>query len=165
MPYTENSTWKCCQWIAAKLAAARETASPLFCMPTSIAIAVVRVYSTWKILAARSPSIIPQKLWIATTPRTRTPQFKIFSALTATIPPMIITMATTEINGMTSETLSTCSPASVRRRIPRSTGIRITFTTDSTIAQKDTSTSTCQNVHKKWSHNRSSQSGNNCHSY
>ena len=24
---------------------------------------------------------------------------------------------------------------------------------------------TCQNVHKKWSHNRSSQSGNNCHSY
>ena len=30
--------------LATKLAAARETASPLFCMPTSIAIAVARVY-------------------------------------------------------------------------------------------------------------------------
>ncbi len=41
--------------LAAKLAAASETARPLFCMPTSIAIAVVLEYSTWKIFAARRP--------------------------------------------------------------------------------------------------------------
>ena len=58
-----------------------------------VAIAVVLEYSTWKIFAARNPSIIPQKLWIATTPSTRTPQLTIFSAFTATIPPMIITIA------------------------------------------------------------------------
>ena len=140
MPYTEDRARKCCKRIAAKLAAASETARPLFCMPTSIAIAVVLEYSTWKIFAARKPSIIPQKLWIATTPSTRTPQLTIFSAFTATIPPMIITIATTDTSGITSDTLSTCSPARLRRKTPRRTGIRITFTTEITIAQKDTST-------------------------
>ena len=126
--------------LAAKLAAASETARPLFCMPTSIAMAVVLAYSTWNIFAARSPSIMPQKLWMDTTPRTRTPQLTIFSAFTATIPPMIMTMATTDTSGITSDTLSTCSPARLLRKTPRRTGIRITFTTESTIAQKDTST-------------------------
>ena len=41
--------------LATKLAAARETASPLFCMPTSIAIAVARVYSTWKNFCCKEP--------------------------------------------------------------------------------------------------------------
>ena len=78
VPYTEDRARKCCKRIGCKISCASETARPLFCMPTSIAIAVVLEYSTWKIFAARSPSIIPQKLWIATTPRTRTPQLTIF---------------------------------------------------------------------------------------
>ena len=53
---------------------------------------------------------------------------------------MIMTIATTDTSGITSDTLSTCSPARLRRKTPRRTGTRITFTTESTIAQKETST-------------------------
>ena len=107
MPYTENSTRKSCQWIGCKVSCCQRNCQSAVLHAHFNSYSCCRVYSTWKIFAARSPSIIPQKLWIATTPRTRTPQLKIFSALIATIPPMIITMATTEINGITSETLST----------------------------------------------------------
>ena len=83
---------------------------------------------------------IPQRLWSATTPSTSRPQLKIFSALTDTIPLMIITMDTTEISGSTSDIFWICFPKIQFIKIPRRTGISTTFTTEITIARKDTST-------------------------
>ena len=62
----------------------------------------------------------------------------IFSAFTATIPLMIMTMDTTEISGRMPDNFSICLPISLRRRIPRRTGISTTFTTEITIPEKDT---------------------------
>ena len=53
---------------------------------------------------------------------------------------MIITIDTTEISGRTSDIFWICFPQTQLIRIPRSTGTRTTFTTEITIAQKDTST-------------------------
>ena len=48
--------------LAAKLAVASVIARPLFCIPTSIAMAVAFVYSTRKSLEAPSPSPMPARL-------------------------------------------------------------------------------------------------------
>ncbi len=63
----------------------------------------------------------------------------IFSAFTATIPLMIMTMDTTEISGRMPEVLQICLPISLRRRIPRElVSVPPPFTTDMTIPGKDT---------------------------
>ena len=70
---------------AAKFAAASEIASPLFCIPTSMPIAVTFFSSRFNAFAAPVPSTRPTTLWMATTIITSAPQVKIFSALLATI--------------------------------------------------------------------------------
>ena len=123
---------------AAKFAVASVIARPLFCIPTSIARAVALSYSTWKMRPASNPSPIPARLCKITIQSTRNPDVMIFSAFTATIPLMIMTMDTTEISGRMPDNFSICLPISLRRRIPRRTGISTTFTTEITIPGKDT---------------------------
>ena len=85
-----------------------------------------------------NPSPIPARLCKITIQSTRNPDVMIFSAFTATIPLMIMTMDTTEISGRMPDNFSICLPISLRRRIPRRTGISTTFTTEITIPGKDT---------------------------
>ena len=56
------------------------------------------------------------------------------------MPLMIMTIDTTEIRGRMPEIFSICLPMIHRRKMPRSTGIRTTFTTEITILKKETST-------------------------
>ena len=72
---------------AAKLAVASEIASPLFCIPTSMAIAVTLSYGTFRSLAVANPIPIPHRLCRITTPRTSMPQLIILSAFTITRSP------------------------------------------------------------------------------
>ena len=58
--------------LAAKFAAARETARPLFCIPTSMEIAVALSYSTLKSFATSRPRPMPSRLCSTTTTRQST---------------------------------------------------------------------------------------------
>ena len=127
VPYTEDCPRQCANGFAAKFAVASVIARPLFCIPTSIARAVALSYSTWKMRPASNPSPIPARLCKITIQSTRNPDVMIFSAFTATIPLMIMTMDTTEISGRMPDNFSICLPISLRRRIPRRTGISTTL--------------------------------------
>ena len=58
----------------------------------------------------------------------------------SSMPLMIMTIDTTEIRGRMPEIFSICLPMIHRRKMPRSTGIRTTFTAEITILKKETST-------------------------
>ena len=67
----------------AKLVAANVTANPLFCIPTSIANAVVLSYLNFSIFPAHKPNSNPKILCIPTTTSVSKPETNSLSLLTA----------------------------------------------------------------------------------